>query len=238
MIVIQKKEPPAILIEKQRFAEEHSLSAKDAYELLNSSEKKQILASLLEEQGHICAYCMRKIPDEREKPQEIPDCTIEHWFPRRPSDGSEIGQGLDYNNLLAVCSGNRGKKHKKGMLTCDAKREQQYPQLTLNPVKPETLQSLRYTENGILTSSDATIENDINVKLNLNCHAENVQLPEIRKTVLTALQMEIDLVNDEEKFQYCKDVLDMYIHETDPKTPYVGILIWWLRDYISIHENE
>ena len=83
MIVIKKGAVPQILLDKQKIATERNLSSYDAYKLLNHSEKEQILKSLMIEQGHICAYCMRKIPDERELPPDIDKVTIEHWLPRQ-----------------------------------------------------------------------------------------------------------------------------------------------------------
>ena len=71
MIPIKKNASPAILLEKQRIALERHLNSNDAYKLLNHEDKMVILKSLMEEQGHLCAYCMRRIPDERELPANI-----------------------------------------------------------------------------------------------------------------------------------------------------------------------
>jgi len=193
MVEVKKKSTPQILIEKQKIAREQSLNSAEAYKLLNHAEKELVLASLMEEQGHVCAYCMRRIPDEREMPETIDPVTIEHWYPRKPRDGGERGQGLDYNNMLAVCSGNRGKRgtRHKGDLTCDAKRDQNHPQLTLNPCDPTTLCHIKYKEDGVMDSGNEAVKDDINVKLNLNCSVDAVQLPQNRKAVLEALQSEI-----------------------------------------------
>lgn len=237
MIPIKKKASPAILLEKQRIACERHLNSNGAYELLNHGDKMVILRSLMEEQGHLCAYCMRRIPDERELPDNIAPVTIEHWFPRNPTTHEEKGQGLDYKNMLAVCSGNKGRKHtrKPRDLTCDAKRKDTYAQLTLNPCNPATLASIQYKENGEMFSIDPAVQDDITVKLNLNCISEAVQLPESRRKVLEALQSELPMDDEEETKEYCKSVLEMFEQETDPKSEYSGILIWWLKDYIERH---
>lgn len=238
MIPIKKRASPAILLEKQKIACERHLNSNDAYKkLLCSEDKKIILKSLMEEQGHLCAYCMRRIPDERELPDNIDPVTIEHWFPRNPPTQEEKGQGLDYKNMLAVCSGNRGRRHtrKPRDLTCDAKRKDTYPQLTLNPCDPATLASIQYKENGEMFSTDPAVQDDITVKLNLNCISEAVQLPESRRKVLEALQSELPMDDEEETKEYCISVLEMFEQETDPKSEYSGILIWWLKDYIGRH---
>lgn len=236
MIPIKKNTPPAILLEKQRIAHERGLNSADAYKLLNHAEKQMVLESLMQEQGHLCAYCMRIIPDTRVHFGEIPPVMIEHWFPRKPANHEERGQGLDYSNLFAVCSGNRAsrkEKHRQSDLTCDAKRKDSYAQLTLNPCDPDSLKSIQYKENGEMFSNDPAVQDDITVKLNLNCVSAAVQLPETRKKVLEALQDELPADDEKETVEYCRDVLQMLQHETDPKTEYSGILLWWLRDYIN-----
>lgn len=235
MIPINKKETPQILLEKQKIAYERGLNSVEAYKLLNSNEKKIILGQLMEEQGHCCAYCMRPIPDSRPIPEGIHPVTIEHWFPRNPLNHEERGQGLDYGNMLAVCSGNRGAKHtrKPRDLTCDAKRKDSYRQLKLNPCDPSTLESIQYKENGEMFSQDKEIQYDITVQLNLNCVSPDVQLPEARRKMLEALQSQLPLDNEEETLACCIEILDDLEHETDPKTEYSGILIWWLKDYIQ-----
>ncbi len=237
MIPIKKKASPAILLEKQRIARERHLNSNDAYKLLSHDDKMVILKSLMEEQGHLCAYCMRRIPDERELPVDIDPVTIEHWFPRNPPTHEEKGQGLDYTNMFAVCSGNRGRKNTRKLrdLTCDAKRKDTYPQLTLNPCDSVTLANIQYKENGEMFSTDPAVQDDITVKLNLNCISEAVQLPESRRKVLEALQSELPMGDEEETKEYCTSVLEMFEQEIDPKSEYSGIIIWWLKDYIGQH---
>ena len=246
MIAIKKGQPPQCLVERQKEAIERGLNANDAYGLLIKSERDIVVDRLMSEQGHLCAYCMRRIPDERvprEDYADIPPVTIEHWFPRKPTDGTEIGQGLDYNNFLAVCSGSKRKRKKgqhragNGELTCDAKRKGSYSQLTLNPCDPDTLSSLYYSDEGRLCSNDPTIMDDIDVKLNLNCCKDMLNLPEIRERVLSGLQ---SMIPDDENaaLAYCQRALSGFENESDPKTEYVGILIWWLRKYISSCKTE
>lgn len=237
MIPIKKKASPAILLEKQRIARERHLNSNDAYKLLSHDDKMVILKSLMEEQGHLCAYCMRRIPDERELPVDIDPVTIEHWFPRNPPTHEEKGQGLDYTNMFAVCSGNRGRKNTRKLrdLTCDAKRKDTYPQLTLNPCDSVTLANIQYKENGEMFSTDPAVQDDITVKLNLNCISDSVQLPESRRKVLEALQSELPMGDEEETKEYCTSVLEMFEQEIDPKSEYSGIIIWWLKDYIGQH---
>ena len=75
-----------------------------------------------------------------------------------PEDGRDIGQGLDYNNLLAVCNGNRAARgtRRKNDLTCDAHRENE-EFIKINPCKPETLETIFYSLDGKIDATDADL---------------------------------------------------------------------------------
>lgn len=114
MIEIKKgKEPNKLL----RYRQQDGAS----YEQMDKDVKDELLDKLLKEQGHICAYCMKKIPESRELPIGVAPVTIEHWLPRHPENSEDKGQDLNYRNMFAVCSGNRGCGCRERM-TCDAHR--------------------------------------------------------------------------------------------------------------------
>lgn len=97
--------------------------------------------------------------------------------------------------MLAVCSGNEKApsaigKRKKRYFTCDKKRDN--APLKINPSDASTLQTIYYLSDGTIKSTDKVIEDDINVRLNLNCNTEAVTLPQNRKAVLDAVQEELD----------------------------------------------
>ena len=199
------------------------------YEEMPSELKKIILDSLLKEQGHLCAYCMRRIPETRKLPLGVSGATIEHWFARNPDSKEDYGQGLDYNNMLAVCSGNRGCGDERS-LTCDAKRGNKV--LKVNPRNADTIYNISYTADGRIKSEDSVIDEDLNKRLNLNC--ATVSLPENRKAVLDALIEDIrkngpkgDIKN------YCKRRLDVIRSMDDKKIPFIGIIIWWLEKHAN-----
>lgn len=66
-----------------------------SYEQMDKEVRDELLSKLLQEQGHICAYCMKRIPETRELPMGVKAVTIEHWLPRNPEDKLDIGQGLN-----------------------------------------------------------------------------------------------------------------------------------------------
>lgn len=220
MIEIKKGREPKELVEYRQLPDA-------SYENMDSHLKNIVLDHLLHEQGHFCAYCMRRIPEKRKLPIGVQGATIEHWFPRNPDSGEDYGQGLDYRNMLAVCSGNRGCGDERN-LTCDAKRGND--KLTVNPCNSKTLHSITYSHNGKIKSTDTRIDEDLNERLNLN--SEVVSLPENRKQVLDALIMNIKEKHPAGDIKpYCRRKLEQIKSMDDDKIPFVGILIWWLEKH-------
>ena len=119
-------------------------------------------------------------------PEGVSAVTIEHWLPRNPDDKIDVGQGLDYKNMFAVCSGRRGCGSEEGM-TCDARKGNS--EIKVNPLDAKTLSGITYTANGKIKSSDPIIDEDINIRLNLN--GETTSLSENRKQVLDSLLRDI-----------------------------------------------
>lgn len=73
------------------------------------------------------------------------------------------------------------------------------------------------------------IDSDLNEKLNLNCRA--MLLSECRAEALKALQEQVKKDNPGRKAnkEYFNKLLKHYTSEDSDKTPYVGILINWLK---------
>lgn len=235
MILIHKSPAPPALEALKKEAEKQGLSDKEGYDLLRNPLKKQVREALMQEQGHLCAYCMHRIPDERilQEDTDLSDAYLEHWQSRSSARGTGENKGLDYQNLLAVCSGNEKApgatgRRKSRHLTCDKKRGN--APLTVDPLDAATLATISYTSDGKIRSSDPIIHDDLNIRLNLNCSEEAVTLPENRKAVLDTIQEQV--FQEEDLLQACMDQLHIWENETDPKTPYIGIVIWWLREQI------
>lgn len=206
------------------------LSPGAAFKMLRNPLKSEVIESLLCEQGHLCVYCMCRIPGHE---PDIAPVTIEHFIPLNPPDGRDIGQALDYQNLFAVCHGNtkrhiRGERRSTGLetQTCD-KHRLNTEFRKINPLKGETLQSICYKSTGEIDATDTDVRYDLTEILNLNCPSS--PLVEERKSVLTALQEEMVQFEGERLEKYCTSRLKAFMNERDPKTPYVGVLIWYLK---------
>lgn len=206
------------------------LSPKEAFNKLKGSLKIKVRKSLVEEQGGLCTYCMCKIPRPNVD-SAIPPIIIEHFIPRDPIDGRDVKQGLDYTNLFAVCNGNQSShgKHKYEDLTCDAHRKN-IEFKKLNPCKPATLSSIYYTLDGQISARDKDARFDLVNTLNLNCPSS--PLVAERKSALDSLITELGEIPENELLAYSRQVLNIFLSETTSKTPYVGILIWYLQSII------
>lgn len=148
---IVKRNEPASLIE-------HGASQHASYENLN---KDNVRASLLAEQGHICCYCMKRIPESN----VTPSSKIEHFFCQDEYPQEE----LKYNNMLLACSGKEGSR--KGLQTCDTFKGNM--NLSYNPSsRARNIEDLiRYKANGEIYSSDDILNNELESVLNLNVKA-------------------------------------------------------------------
>lgn len=226
MIQIRKNREPGELIQYRK-------QPGATYENMSSDLKQQIVESLLKEQGHLCAYCMRRIPENRKLPTGVKPVTIEHWYPRNPQSKDDIGQGLDYKNMLAVCSGNRGCGDERNM-TCDAHRKNK--EIKVNPCDARTLSTITYSSQGLIKSTDRDIDGDLNIRLNLNCQA--LSLPENRKKVLDTMLMTIHKkYPNGDISQYCDTLIKKFEGIEDNKTPFVGILLFWLKKHSSYNRQ-
>ena len=163
MIVIYKGAEPRLLTEYRLVGGEYDgpnfTPVKDA-----------IRASLLEEQGHICAYCMVRITVRTMK--------VEHWACQ--ADNSRLQ--LDYSNLLGCCMGSEGEK--KANQTCDSRKGNSA--LKFNPSRQQDRVNtiIEYDGQGKIHSSDEEFSIQIDTVLNLN----KVRLVENRSKIIASVR--------------------------------------------------
>lgn len=130
--------------------------------------------------------------------------------------------------MMAVCDGNRGCGSKDHM-TCDARRGSE--KLTINPLKESTLQTIQYTNSGVIYSTSDKINTDLNETLNLNDRCR--ELPKKRKAVLYAMIAEIDKRDKSKDKEWLSNYLSNLRSAKGKKEPYVGIQIWWLEKRLA-----
>ena len=223
MIVVQKgKEPNSLLA----FRKQHP----DAdYEDMPTNVLKDVRSQMWEEQGHLCAYCMKKIEDPR-------DVRVEHCKPRHPQDEIKHDKKatLEFKWMLGVCYGNSIEKGVKPEdTTCDAHKGN--AELTINPFDELSVRKIKYKADGSIYSDDADINEDVTEILNLNCEA--VSLPETRKNVLNVLKnVIVEKCKGKSHDAYIRElerIYDRLVYQRN-LTPYCGIIISWLEEKLKI----
>ena len=230
MLEIKKQGEPRKLLEyrQRNFA---------SYADMPADVKGQVLESLLLEQGHLCAYCMCRIRqperdgafDRRAKRQQA---TIEHCLPQAVTGENER---LNYKNMIAVCWGNRDARSNQEK-SCDAKRgslpQGEQSMKAINVFDGATLEKIQYSADGTIFSDDSDTNEDLNVRLNLNCEAR--RLKDCRLSALHELHRLINkkYPNKTAPKKYFQELLDHYTSQREDRTPYSGIIIAWLRSKV------
>lgn len=134
----------------------------------NGCNKEDIRTALLMEQGYICAYCMKRIDEEREEvgvdsqgnKRYLYKTNIEHYVPRSVDESLS----LQFSNMLGVCNGNAGQP--RHLHHCDKSRSNK--SLTIDPHHSSCETFIQYSTNGEIKSSDSKINKDLNETLKLN----------------------------------------------------------------------
>ncbi|MBN2825221.1 MAG: hypothetical protein JXQ76_07860 [Campylobacterales bacterium] len=145
--------------------------------------RSDILQDLLDEQGSICAYCMRKI--------SLESARIEHIVGQNYVDdkGNEVGKEEDtnYGNMLAVCYGDSCQN----TTHCDSSRskyQNKRPLLSLSPLNQTDMSCIKFTRMGVIYYQNLDEESEMNFDLdrvlNLNCKS----LVESREKILRAIK--------------------------------------------------
>lgn len=217
MILIQKKSEP------KEWLEYRSTPGVDYQSI------PELVDSLLEEQGYICAYCMRRIPckDRLYKKDGTTyvltdeNHRVEHIHSRENHDDKK----LDYSNMVICCPGHIGNEDH-----CD--RLKGSKDVTFSPLDPNFIATLSYKTDGEIVSSNEQYNKEINKVLNLNTPI----LKENRKNTWEAVKKELITLKGTKPWN--KAVLSKYIekysskHEKNKKLkliPYSGVVLYFLQ---------
>lgn len=205
-----------IIIEKNNYPKELITYKQDqtaSYENLRGEIKKAVTDSLLDEQGYLCAYCMKRIREY--------DIRIEHWL----TQSNNINLALDYNNMFGVCQGKDTKKNKFNH--CEKIRGDN--NLTINPTNNTHITTIIYAKDGTISSSYKNIDNDLNSILNLNVQT----LKENRSAIIKSIEKAIEIKFKKSKVskQFIEKTLDLYKKKNSKKEfkEYCGVAIYFLE---------
>ena len=186
-------------------------------------KKDDIRAKLMEEQGFLCGYCMRRI-------KNFSDVKIEHIDPQSTLK-EDLRKALDYRIMVGVCYGNEAKGRTKKCLTCDAHRGND--ELYVSPFEMNEVNQIQYDSEGYITSDDEKIKDSLQKKLNLNYDGPDAYLPQNRKAVLEACKNKLRSMQKEGLWtrRNLERVLQMYenANAEGKYIPYSGIAIWYIK---------
>lgn len=188
--------------------------------------KEELKQSLLLEQGYICCYCMRRIPEK-----SSPYMKVEHY---KCQDHFQNLQ-LDYRNLLGACTGNEG--HPKKLQTCDTQKANET--LTINPLttNPSCETLFKFNSEGEMSSisDNEAVDKQINAILNLNMQS----LKDARKEVYHVVQERVRTESKRTKkdktafVKFLNQELQVWHNKTDSKfRPYCLVAIYYLTKKI------
>lgn len=217
MLYIKKGKEPSSLTSYKK--------GKFAY--FDGCNKEDIRKHLLDEQGKLCAYCMRRIDENHMK--------IEHWY---PEDRLTESQKLDYKNMFGVCGGHiDGQKGKWD--TCDTHKGNQI--LTINPQNIQQIREIKYrTKSGEIYSDNPAINKDLNETLNLN--SEGHLLKQNRKAVLDSVIVALGHEKQKGNWNYkmLQTMKQKYSRRDTEgkKREYAGIVLWYLDKKINSIEGK
>lgn len=185
--------------------------------------RTDILQDLLNEQGYICAYCMRKI--------SLDNAQIEHIIGQNYIDEQkkEIGKTEDtnYNNMLAVCQGSFCEKETH----CDSSRskyQDKKPLLSISPLNKLDMSYIKFSETGVIYYQDIDALTDMNYDLstvlNLNCKSIKEERKRLTKSIKSIL------VKHKFDKKFAKNKLDFW--ETNNNKEFCQVAIFILKKYI------
>ncbi|MEE1298324.1 MAG: hypothetical protein UHE62_06300 [Muribaculaceae bacterium] len=188
----------------------------------------ELVDALLKEQGYICAYCMRRIPtkDKIEGKLTSEDHRIEHIKCR---DNHEYLQ-LKYNNMLICCPGHIGEDEH-----CDRKKGNQ--EISFSPLDSAFINTLTYTSNGIIASSNPVYNEEINSILNLNTPFLVLNRKNMLKEVIQHINQTCKQKKNWNKTAL-KSILVKYQNkhkdgENQKYYPYCGIVVWFIQKKLN-----
>lgn len=190
-----------------------------SYNDLSTDAKNATRRSLLEEQGYLCAYCMKRI--------SIENTSIEHYDPQSSNNGTD----MLYRNMLGVCDGGQNNSGSgQNRLTCDKQRGNR--RLTVDPLDKNTIDQIKYRKNGVIYSENSDIDTDLNHTLNLN--GFETYLIANRRAVYDTLVSEIEKNGGKSEAFLLKLKKKYESKDSEGKRiPFSGIALYYINKWLK-----
>lgn len=210
---------------------EHRASQFADFDNIPYATKDAIRKNLLLEQGHICCYCMKRIPEIG-----FPYMKVEH-FKCQDLFGE---MQLTYSNLFGVCTGNEGQPKIKQ--TCDT-RKGNLP-LAINPIlnDPNCESFFKYNSEGEISSinNNAEIDRQLNEVLNLNMQTLKDGRSEIYLEVQEKVRVAAKKVKNERKAVVKfleQEKIRWLTRVNDRHKPYCMVAVYYLEKKINQNQD-
>lgn len=195
---------------------------------------KDLVESLIKEQGYICAYCMRRIPcrdrlyekDGQNYALTQEDSRVEHVKSRKAHPDLQ----LNYDNMVLCCPGHIGADEH-----CDRLKGER--DLSFSPTDTMIINSLSYKNDGTIISSVSEYDKELNDVLNLNTPL----LKANRKEAWEEAKKQIIAQNKGRNWN--KALVQGFIEKYSTKhtkegedryIPYCGIIIYFLQKKLRL----
>lgn len=221
--IVKNAEPNSLL--------QHRASQFSNFDNIPLSTKEELRQSLLTEQGHICCYCMKRIPEHTS-----PNMKVEHY---KCQDNFSALQ-LTYTNLFGACTGYEGQPKIKQ--TCDTKKGN--TDLTINPTStlPNCETLFKYNAEGEISSiiDNAEINRQLNEVLNLNMQTLKDGRSEIYLEIQDRVRLESKKTKkDKSSFvKFLEQERAKWLDRTDNKyRPYCSVAVYYLTKKIKSNQN-
>lgn len=210
---------------------QHRASQFADFDNMPLATKEDLRERLLLEQGHICCYCMRRIPE-----RSLPYMKVEHF----KCQETFANKQLEYTNLFGACTGNEGQPQIKQ--TCDTKKGNH--DLTINPLAtlPNCETLIKYNADGEISSisDDADVNRQLNDVLNLNMQT----LKDGRREIYLEIQEIVKLESKRGKkdkvsfIRFLEQEKIKWLKRTDNKhRPFCQIAVYYLTKKIRSNQN-
>ena len=180
------------------------------------NRRRKLRDELVNEQGKICCYCMRKISKNTSH--------IEHFLPKE----SFLGDDLQYDNLFASCNG------EGTFIECDEhcghRKNNWWRDDMLSPLNFEVEKAFRYTVNGKIDSVKGRATENVAQDMIHNLGLDSFHLERDRKEAIEASE-----VFDEEEYseEDVRSFIDYYSHmDNGAYVPYCMAIIDCLEEML------
>lgn len=212
---------------------QHRANQPAFYYNLPLAAMNELRANLLFEQGHICCYCMKRIPEKVERDGTISyEMKVEHFQCQERFEQFQ----LTYSNLFGACTGNEGQPRR--LQTCDTKKANL--DLGVNPTAtiPNCEIAIKYDADGEIYTDNDDINRQLNEVLNLNM----LTLKAGRREVYLEVQNKVEV---ESKKYIDKNLRNKFFEQektkwltttTDKYRPFCMVAVYYLNKKIRANK--